>query len=126
MAIVWASKKPTDGIVTLYDSNVTLNKAASTRFEDVHFVMLGIDSETKELVIKPVTKDELELGHIPNDKIHKITVRASYARVCNKKFMREIQSVLQIDLSRNRSVKCVSRWNDRENSLLVDLDKMEV
>jgi hypothetical protein len=58
MAFKWASKKPNEGIATIYDSNITLNKSASAHFDRAYNVLLGIDRDQKRIAIKPVTKQE--------------------------------------------------------------------
>lgn len=125
MSFVWASKKPKDGVATLYESNVTLNKAASTHFERAYSVLLGFDEENLRIAVKPVSKEEVDLGTIPDEKRHKITVRPSYARVSNKKFMREISKAANLDLSNNKSYKFRTEWSRQDHALIIDLKDME-
>lgn len=125
MSFVWASKKPKDGVATLYESNVTLNKAASTHFERAYSVLLGFDEENLRIAVKPVSKEEVDLGTIPDEKRHKITVRPSYARVSNKKFMREISRAANLDLSNNKSYKFRTEWSRQDHALIIDLKDME-
>ena len=126
MSFIWASKKPKDGIATLYESNITLNKAASSHFESAYNVLLGLDPEQKRVAVKPISKEEYDIGAIPDEKRHKITVKASYARVSNKKFLKEVAKVAQIDLSDNNSVKYKANWNNEQGILVIDLNQPEV
>ncbi len=126
MSFIWASKKPKDGIATLYESNITLNKAASSHFENAYNVLLGLDPETKRIAVKPITKEEFDIGAIPQEKRHKITVKASYARVSNKKFIKEVANLIDIDLSNNNSFKFKTKWSAEESLLIVDLTQPEV
>jgi len=123
---VWVSKKPKDGVATLYESNITLNKAASSHFDHAYSVLLGLDEDGKKIAVKPITKEEFELGAIPEEKRHKITVKASYARVCNKKFMKEISDLLNIALGDNSSFKYKTKWSREDSALIIDLNKPEV
>lgn len=125
MSFVWASKKPKDGVATLYESNITLNKAASTHFERAYSVLLGIDETTMRIAVKPVSKEEVDLGTIPEEKRHKITVRPSYARVSNKKFMKEVSKVARIDLANKNSYKYKTTWSREDSALIIDLKEME-
>lgn len=125
MSFVWASKKPKDGVATLYESNITLNKAASTHFERAYSVLLGIDENTMRIAVKPVSKEEVDLGTIPEEKRHKITVRPSYARVSNKKFMKEVSKVAGIDLANKNSYKYKTTWSREDSALIIDLKEME-
>lgn len=125
MSFVWTSKKPKDGVATLYESNITLNKAASTHFERAYSVLLGIDETTMRIAVKPVSKEEIDLGTIPEEKRHKITVRPSYARVSNKKFMKEVAKIARIDLSHKNSHKYKTTWSREDSALIIDLKEME-
>jgi hypothetical protein len=126
MSFIWASKKPKDGVATFYESNITLNKAASSHFESAYNVLLGLDPESKQVAVKPVSKEEFDIGAIPAEKRHKITVKASYARVCNKKFLKEVAKIAEIDLKDNNSYKFKTNWNSEESILVIDLNQPEV
>ena len=126
MSFIWASKKPKDGIATLYESNITLNKAASSHFENAYNVLLGLDIDSKKVAVKPITKEEFDIGAKPQEKRHKITVKASYARVSNKKFIKEVSSLIDIDLSSNASFKYKTKWSKDDSLLIIDLNQPEV
>ena len=121
MSFEWASRKPNEGVATLYESNITLNKSASSHFDRAHSVLLGIDYDRKRIAVKPLTKTEGERGDIPEEKCHKITVRPSYARVCNKKFMKEVSEVAGLNLSDNNAVKFKTTWSKNDHALIIDL-----
>ncbi len=125
MSFTWASKKPNDGVATLYESNITLNKAASSHFERAYSVLLGMDENTGRIAVKPLSKEEVDLGAIAAEKRHKITVKPSYARVCNKKFMKEVQRLANIDLAHNKSIKFSATWSRAESALIIDLNEKE-
>jgi len=126
MSFIWASKKPKDGIATLYESNITLNKAASSHFEHAYSVLLGLDPTKMRVAIKPLTKEEFDIGAIPEEKRHKITVRSSYARVSNKKFLKEVAELANIELNDSNSFKFRANWSKEEHLLVIDLNKPEV
>ena len=125
MSFVWASKKPKDGVATLYESNITLNKAASTHFERAYSVLLGIDENKMRIAVKPISKEEVDSGKIPEEKRHKITVRPSYARVSNKKFMKEVSQVANLDLAQKNAYKFSATWSREDSALIIDLKHME-
>ncbi len=123
---IWASKRPLDDLATLYESNITLNKAASSYFEHAYVVLLGLDKEKKLIAIKPVTKDELSLGFIPEEQRHNITLKSSYSRICNKMFMSEVSELLQVSFANNQSYKFKCRWDKTQKCLIIDLNEKEV
>jgi hypothetical protein len=126
MSFIWASKKPNDGVATLYESNITLNKAASSHFEHAYNVLLGLDRDKKRIAIKPMSKEEFDIGAVPEEKRHKITVRASYARVSNKKFLKDVAELANIELADNNSYKFKAMWSKEEGLLIIDLNQPEV
>ncbi len=123
MSFIWASKKPNEGIATLYESNITLNKSASSHFDHAYNVLLGLDYDQKRIALKPITKQEYERGAIPEEKRHKITVRPSYARVCNKKFMKEVAELADLDLNDNQAYKFKTLWSKKDQALIIDLNQ---
>jgi hypothetical protein len=63
--ITWFDTKQQDKncIVTIYDSNITLNKHACDMIKNAYTVMLGLDYDNKILYIKPLKKDIATRGH---------------------------------------------------------------
>jgi hypothetical protein len=124
---IWASKKPLDELATLYEANITLNKSATTYFENAYIVLLGLDRENKMIAIKPVTKEEISLGYIPQEQQHNITVKSSYSRICNKLFLKEVSQLINLEyVERHQAYKFKASWDKEENALIIDLNKREV
>ena len=122
---VWASKKPLDDIATLYEANITLNKSASSYFDNAYVVLLGLDKNTKKIAIKPISKEEVSMGYIPEEQRHNITVKSSYSRICNKSFLVEVSELMGLKFGNNESYKYKAVWNEKENALIVDLTHKE-
>lgn len=122
---VWASKKPLDDIATLYEANITLNKSATTYFENAYVVLLGLDRTNKRIAVKPITKEEAQLGFIPEEQRHNITVKSSYSRICNKSFLVEVSELMGLKFGNNESYKYKAVWNDKDNALIIDLTHKE-
>lgn len=120
MEISWFNEKPKDCIVTFNPGNITLNKMATTYFENAYSVMLGIDKDNKLVVIKPLLKAEAQSHAIPDNKKYRITVRSSYSRVTNKAFVEEIAELFSVDISTNPR-KFVANWHSKEQILTVNL-----
>lgn len=120
MEITWFNEKPKDCIVTLASGNITLNKPATTFFENAYSVMLGYEKQEKVIVIKPLSKAEAMRHDIPDSNKYKITVRSSYSRVTNKAFMERIAEIATIDLA-HEPRKYKATWDHKNQILLVDL-----
>lgn len=123
---IWASKKSLDDIATLYGSNITLNKSASSYFENAYVVLVGLDQEHQEIAIKPLTKEEATTGLIPEDQLHNITVKSSYSRICNKTFLKEVSDLMGLSFENNQSHKFKAAWDKKDNALIIDLKNREV
>ncbi len=123
----WASKKPLDELATLYEANITLNKSATSYFENAYVVLLGLDVSNKTIAIKPVTKEEISLGYIPKEQQHNITVKSSYSRICNKLFLKEVSELASLSFEhKHQSYKFKASWDAEEGALLIHLNKREV
>ena len=120
MEITWFNEKPKDCIVTLAKGNLTLNKPATTFFENAYSVMLGYNKDKKTVFIKPLNKEHALRHDIPDSSKYRITVKSSYSRVTNKAFMEEIVSIADIDLE-NETKKYKANWNEKEQILVMDL-----
>jgi len=126
MNFTWASKKPLDEIATLYEANITLNKSATSYFENAYVVLLGLDRENRAIAVKPITKEEIKLGYVPESQQHNITVKSSYSRICNKLFLKDVAGLLKLEFGNNQSYKFRASWNEKEKALIIDLKNSEV
>ena len=120
MSIKWFNEKPKIGVATLTDQNITLNKAATSYFENAYSVMLGISEDESTIVIKPLDKSEAMRHDIPDNKKYRITVRSSYSRVSNKAFMQEISEIFNVDLA-DEPRKYPTSWDKKEHILMIQL-----
>ena len=119
MPIEWFSSYSKDGIATLYDTNITLNKNTIRNIEDAYSVMLGIDKDNKQIVIKPLNKEQDQRGDIPDTQKYKITIRSSYGRIANKDFMRKIESIGNFSLKEPK--KFPTFYDEDKHLVIIDL-----
>lgn len=116
MNITWFKDGIKPGLATFYESNITLNKAASKYFEGYDFVLLGIDYQNKCVVIKPSEES--------SENSFRISIANSYSRITNKEFMKEIMKIL--DTSLTNALKFSTEWEKSEGVLLINLKNKEV
>lgn len=117
MSFVWAKSEVANMSVTLYETNITLNKAACLPFEDYRFVLLGHDEELKQLAIKPVSKEDYELNIYPRSQIHKISLGKSYGRISNKSFMRMLSELFLLDYQNGLKLDAV--YDEHEQMMII-------
>lgn len=106
--------------VTLYNTNITLNSTAVSYFENVRWVMIGLDTKNNKVAIKPVTKNQIDLKLVPLEHLHKISVGKGYGRISNKAIMKDISNMAGIELN---GQKFSAIFNDKETFLEIDLNK---
>lgn len=101
MSVIWFDNKPKNLVATIHENHITLNKHATSYFENAYMVMLGIDKENDLIIIKPLMKDFAMKKVIADNQKYKITVRNSYSRVTNKAFIKEIVKHFSLRLNDN-------------------------
>lgn len=107
--------------VTMSSTNMTLNSAAASYFQDIRWVMIGLNQKTMEMAIKPITKQELDLKLVSLDRLHKISIGKGYGRISSKQTMNEIREVLQTN--QIDGMKFEASFNEKEKLLIVNLDQ---
>ena len=105
-------------IATLYANNITLNNAAAAYFQDVRWVMIGIDHEAEKIAIRPVKKKDVDRKLVPMEQLHKVSIGKGYARITNKQMMEEISNLLGEPLNGN---KYNAMFHEQQGLLIVEL-----
>lgn len=121
MNFEWLNNESSKKTITIYNSNITLNKAACHHFENVEYVLLGIDTANNTLGIKPIGKQQIDDNIYQSSQLHRISIGKSYGRISNKNFIDTICSKYNINLENNVSVKYDAKFDIVHQILLVDL-----
>lgn len=124
MKIDWLSNQNNLGAITIYPNNITLNKQAADFFSDSFCVAVGIDRDTKSLVIKSVSKEEAEsYGESTKGQLLKISIKKSYGRITGKQMIDEIVGALNLDFNKNAAYKFSAKWNTGYKMLIASTNK---
>ena len=113
MAFVWSTNEISKKTVTIYSTNLTLNTAACKHFENVQYVLLGVDKENNLLGIKPVDKTAIDEGIYPNDQLHRISI--------GKNFIENLARDYHLDLSDKQGLKYPANFDVVHQILTVNL-----
>lgn len=105
-------------VVTLYNTNITLNNSAAAYFSDVRYATIGINRDLKQFVIRPVTKREVELKIVQLEHLHKVSIGKGYARISNKIVCDELSAIINENLE---GQKYIARYDDKEKLLVINL-----
>ena len=114
----WVQGNAFSLLVTLYPGNITLNNSAASYFQDVRWVMVGLDKENKRLGIKPVTKREIDLNLVSMNNLIKISIGKGYARISNKLIIQEVSDMIGKEVD---GLKLPAEYDEKENMLIVEI-----
>lgn len=124
MKIDWLSSQSNLGAITIYQNNITLNKQAADFFSDAYCVAVGIDRDSKSLVIKSVSKEEAEkYEESVRGQLLKISIKKSYGRITGKQMIDELANVLNLDFNKQQAFKFSAKWNTGYKMLIASTNK---
>lgn len=117
--IKWFDAKERNGTASLYLNNITLNTTAMYPLDYAFRVIVGVRDD-KNIVIKPVSKNEVESGTLDESRLLKLETHKSFARISSAILMRQIAEELKIELSKN-ATKFETTWDDNDNVLVINI-----
>ena len=115
--IKWFDAKERNGSASLYSNNITLNTTAMYPLSYAFRVLVGVDGNNN-IVIKPVSKNEVESGTLDESRLLKLETHKSFARISSSILMRQISEELKLELSKT-ALKFETGWDDNENVLVI-------
>lgn len=119
----WVKGNVYTQVLTLSPTNITLNSSAAAHFQEVRWVMVGIDKEHYQLGIRPISKRELDLKLVPLSQVHKISVGKSYARISNKTMIDEVSAMVMEPID---GQKVHAIFDETQNMLVADFHELNV
>ncbi|ABX81449.1 hypothetical protein [Acholeplasma laidlawii] len=123
MSVTWFNGEPKEIVVTITPINLTVNKSGVQFFEFANQVMLGYDKDKDVILIRPLSKDDVLRGDIPEHTRYNISVNASYGRIANKAFISRISTVFEL-VFEEKGTKFKAVWNKNSNILEVRLKEV--
>lgn len=121
MGFTWVNNEISTNVVTLTESNITLNTSACQYFENSRYVLLGYNENKKQIGIKPVSKTEIDNKVYPENQLHKFSLGKSYGRISNKNFMKNLQNYTDIDFSKQSNYKRTAEFDASKQILVIQL-----
>ena len=117
--IKWFDVKEKNGTASLYSNNITLNTVAMYPLDYAFRILVGIQDDTN-IIIKPVSKNEVENGELDESRLLKLERRKSFARISSSLLMRQISDELKLTLSKV-PVRFETYWDNNENVLVINV-----
>ena len=118
--IKWFDAKERNGTASLYSNNITLNTIAMYPLDYAFRVLVGIQDDGN-IVIKPVSKNEVESGTLDESRLLKLERHKSFARISSSLLMRQISEEIDEELSKS-AMKFETIWDDNENVLVININ----
>ena len=117
--IKWFDAKERNGTASLYSNNITLNTIAMYPLDYAFRVLVGLQDDGN-IVIKPVSKNEVESGTLDESRLLKLERHKSFARISSSLLMRQISEEIDEELSKS-AMKFETIWDDNENVLVINI-----
>lgn len=120
MEIKWLSNSM-DGFVTIYETNITLNKVAANHFTNTYATLIGFNGDDSTLIIKSLSKEEAQNGFYKENNLHSISVKKTYGRINGKNIIKNISNYFPLNFSTKNSHKFKCEWDQLTHSLIIFL-----
>lgn len=121
--IDWIKGNNFNMIVTVSQNYITLNNSAASKFSDYKWCMVGIDKQKEELIIKPISKNDIELHLYPLENLHKLNFGNGYVRISNKAMLSALEEIVSEPLNNNAKYK--AHYDENDDMLIVGLNGKE-
>ncbi len=114
----WVKGNSFNKVATIYSGNITLNVPCINLFEGVNWCIVGIDSSTKKVGIKCISKEDIAKKTFSEDTYNKVSIGKSFVRISNKSLINEISAILKEDAT---GKKFAVSYNPKEKIIEIDL-----
>ena len=120
MGVKWINKGELEGTAIMFPNYLLTNRQFFDKFDNKYSALVGLDDDTDQIVLKPLSKDE-DIDPKYQDSLRiKINIQKSYIRFGNTKSMSLIASLLHVDVPKT-GLKGRSFWNEKEDALFIIL-----
>lgn len=99
MVTTWFSIETSEGLATIYDTNITLNVVAMAQLGDAYGVKVGYD-DNDSVVIMPLSKADVLRGDIDAKSIFLIKAHSSYMRISSSLLVKMIAEHSHLSFSK--------------------------
>ncbi len=121
MQVKWINLKDDSGNATLYSTNITFNKIATTCIENAYRVSVGINNDNN-IIIKPITKTRYDVGDLNDNELFTIAVKTNYSRISNTQLMKVLGNNVNIEFTKEPQ-KFDTTWDETSETLTIHVSK---
>ncbi len=120
MSVKWIGKVGAEGTATMFPNYLQANSTYIDKFANTNSALTGLDDETDQIILKPLTPAE-EVDPAYHDALKlKVSIQNSFIRFGNTKQMKLIASLIHVDVPRE-GLRGKTIWNDEEKALYIML-----
>ena len=112
-----------DMVATIHDNNITFNTVATNYFKDIYSTIIGYNIDENILLIKPVSKEEVDTKNISSSDLHSVSIKPSYSRINGKNIIKKLCNYFPIDFSTNKAYRYLCEWSHEEKLIKIYLTK---
>ena len=120
MSVKWIKELEKQGTAIMFPNYLQANSSFIDKFMNKYSALTGLDDDTDQIVLKPLTEKEDKDPAYHDSLRLKISIQKSFVRFGNTKQMSLIASLLHVDVPKE-GLKGNSRWNDEEQALYINL-----
>jgi len=118
MSVKWINKVQAEGTAVMFPNYLLTNREFLDKFDNKYSALVGLDDDTDQIVLKPLSADEDANPKYKDSLKIKINIQKSYIRFGNTKSMSLIASLLHVDVPKT-GLKGKSFWNEKEEALFI-------
>ena len=122
MSVEWFTNEK-EKYATIYESSITLNTVAANYFKNTYSTIIGFDKENNNLLIKPISKEEVDVRNISSDDLHSISIKPCFGRITGKNIIKKLILYFPIDFKNSKSHKYICEWSNEEKLLKILLER---
>lgn len=118
MGVKWINKTEAEGTAIMYPNYLLTNREFVSKFEGKYSALVGLDDDTDQIVLKPLSYDE-DCDPVYKDSLRiNINIQKSFIRFGKTKDMKLIAETLHVEVTKS-GLKGTSKWNDKEGALYI-------
>lgn len=121
-SIIWLNPVVKEGTATLSAKGIILNTVAATKFQNAYRVKIGVNKAARQLIIVPLTRDQIEKGVYDESSLLKPQIEKSFTKISSVELMRSIASIMELELGK-AGEKYPAKWNEDSASLYINIER---
>ena len=110
-----------NGVASIYQTHITLNKPLLKYFIDAQKVRIGFDRADNKLYVFIINRDYAQSGEIPASSLLKVSLSKTYVRICSKAMVQYILKVFNLDFKDNDYLQFDANYDDAKKAVVINL-----